>query len=179
MRTQLVTRASICIGVLSWAAVLGSLVVTSVQYFWTDYRLYTFYPGFYGFCSIGILIYACYDCRDPDRTDAAWNWIAVACFLVLANVVYGTMQACFVLSVSDPTMIPPYVQRGVYLGLVSAITLPLAFIGPTMLFLTPDFRSLSTGMTRWIYYSLVATLLDVVLFVTLVSLTLGTWNLRF
>lgn len=171
-------RASwqLAIGVLVWASVLSSLIVVSLRYIGTDDGLRIFNPGFgYIVCFVGILIYACYDCRDARSSDVAWNWIAVAWFLMLLSVVHGFKDA-FSFSTSDMEMIALLLQRGFYLAVVSSITLPLLLTGPAMITLAPDIRSLSTGMTRWIYCSLAAAFLDAVLCVILVSLAFGTWT---
>ena len=165
------------VGVLIWACMLSSLVVVSLQYFGTDCAFDVLNPGIgHAILFLGILVYACYDCRGAARSDAAWNWIAVAWFFVFMNVVHGIVTAFSTISTEDVTKLSQLLQENFYLAIVSAIILPLFCTGLAIMILAPDVQALSTGMTRWIYLSLAVTILDIALCFTLASMTFGTWG---
>lgn len=142
---------------------------------WTD-----FLPAFHEFCPVAILLIAGFSLRREEHQQTAWELVAIAWFWVLYNVVYGIMRATESISVSGNgdllAMITQALQEGVYFAVISAVTLPLLVSIPIACLLLFRSRSRPRGVMRWVYASLALSVLDTILFVAMVSLTVGTWG---
>jgi len=158
------------------AIALISFVIAWLRWFWTDSGWVTFYPGFYGICSIGVLLLASFQLRSTSGCPSAWNWVAVAWFIVLGNVYYGFFRFTGGSYTPDAEVMARRAQDGLYLAIVSAITVPLFCTIPTLYILLLHYRSRPSRMTVWIYTILALALVDTVLFVVFFSLTRGTWG---
>lgn len=162
---------------LIFATAYISFILAWMRWFWTDYGVMTFYPGFYGICSIVVLLFALFELRNESGCPSAWNLIAVAWFITAGNVFYGIELAFGAVSADNPDTLARILQDGVHSAIVSAITLPLFFTVPGLYTLISRYRSRPQPITCAIYCTLALTFVDASLFVTFVSLTCGTWGL--
>jgi len=153
-----------------------AFILARLRWFGTDYGLAAYHPGFYGLCSVGVLLIACFQLRQASGCSSAWDLVAVAWFVAIANLFYGIFQACDKLSVHDPDGIAQVIQESVYIEIVLAVTLTVFFTVPIVYVLVFHYRSRPQSITRWIYGSLAIAVIDTVLFVILVSMMFGTWR---
>ncbi|MCH7725042.1 MAG: hypothetical protein IH991_00975 [Planctomycetes bacterium] len=156
------------------AIVFISFILAWIRWFWTDYGLAAYYPGFYGICSVGVLLMAWFQLRNASGCPSVWNLIALAWFVSIGNLFYSILLAFNSISAESADTLARLRQDGVYLSIVSAITLPLFFTVPGLYVLVFLYRSRPKPITCFIYCSLALVIVDAFLFCTLVSLTFGT-----
>jgi len=158
------------------AVAFVAFVLSWLRWFWTENEFAAYYPGFYGLCSVVVLLIACFQLRRASGCSSAWNLVAVAWFIAIGNLFCGILQAFSVVSADNLGALAQLLQEGVYIAIVSAITLPLFFTVPVLYLLVVRYRSHPQSITCWLYGSLAMAAADTVLFVILVSITFGTWG---
>ncbi|REK23864.1 MAG: hypothetical protein DWQ42_14445 [Planctomycetota bacterium] len=167
-----------------WQFSVGSLILASVyvafmlgwlRWFWSDRGPVIFYPGRLGFLTIAVLLVAALDLRRDVLRSRAWNLLALAWLMVLANIGIGFRNAFFVMSADPPEFLAYLIRQGLYEAIVSAVTLPLFFAIPVLCGLGVHYQARPTETTRWVYGSMVLATVNVSLLIAHILRVQSVW----
>jgi hypothetical protein len=158
-----------------FACAYVSLVLGWIRWTWNDYGWTIYYPGALGMCSLGILGVAYCHLRGNSLPMSAWNLIAIAWLVVIANVFYGLMRSFMVTSCEGPRLFWQLLWESLYLSIVSAITLPLFCTIPAVYLLVLRDRA-PPVLSAWrVHLALIIAVLDAISCIALVYAASQAW----
>lgn len=130
---------------------------------WFEIRgVWDLFPGYYGLCAVGLILFAAWTNPVRDQSSSAWNFLIAGWYLTAASVLDGFFRSFHVLNTAG-RMYPGHVQEGIYKSVVFISTLPLFVSIPVIYILVVKRPCKLNRVTLCLLASLLLVLIDMLL----------------